>query len=208
MGAPLRSYTFPKEEHLCRKKLIDELFSGQGSSFGVYPLRFIWLPAAAPIPTPPQVLVSVSKRTFKRAVDRNYLKRLLREAYRLNKYRLLEAPGGHPVAVLGLLYTGKAKMPLAIIEKRRAGNRDRTEVLNLIGSVDGKQAIIVDDEIDTAGSITQAADVCLEAGATEVYASAIHAVLSGPAVQRLQDCAIREVVITNSIAVPREKRFP
>ena len=77
--------------------------------------------------------------------------------------------------------------PLAIIEKRRAGNQDRTEVLNLIGSVEGKQAIIVDDEIDTAGSITQAADVCLEAGATEVYASAIHPVLSGPAVQRLQD---------------------
>ena len=97
--------------------------------------------------------------------------------------------------------------PLAIIEKRRAGNRDRTEVLNLIGSVEGRQAIIVDDEIDTAGSITQAADVCLEAGATEVYASAIHAVLSGPAVQRLQECVIREVVITNSIAVPLEKRF-
>ncbi len=80
--------------------------------------------------------------------------------------------------------------PLAIIEKRRAGNRDRTEVLNLIGSVEGRQAIIVDDEIDTAGSITQAAEVCLEAGATEVYASAIHPVLSGPAVQRLQECAI------------------
>jgi ribose-phosphate pyrophosphokinase len=89
--------------------------------------------------------------------------------------------------------------PLAIIEKRRAGNQDRSEVLNLIGSVEGKQVVIVDDEIDTAGSITQAADVC---------ASAIHPVLSGPAVQRLQECAIREVVITNSIAVPQEKRFP
>ena len=98
--------------------------------------------------------------------------------------------------------------PLAIIEKRRAGNQDRTEVLNLIGSVEGRQAIIVDDEIDTAGSITQAAEVCLEAGATEVYASAIHPVLSGPAVQRLQECAIREVVVTNSIAVPEEKRIP
>jgi ribose-phosphate pyrophosphokinase len=98
--------------------------------------------------------------------------------------------------------------PLAIIEKRRAGNRDRTEVLNLIGSVEGKQAIIVDDEIDTAGSITQAAEVCLEAGATEVYASAIHPVLSGPAVQRLHECAITEVVVTNSIAVPEEKRIP
>ncbi|WP_375416399.1 ribonuclease P protein component [uncultured Hymenobacter sp.] len=113
-----RRHTFPKEEHLCRKKLIDELFSGRGSSFGVYPLRLIWLPAAAPGPGPPQVLISVSKRTFKRAVDRNYLKRLIREAYRLNKYRLLEAPGGHPVAVLGILYTGKEQAPLALVQKK------------------------------------------------------------------------------------------
>ena len=98
--------------------------------------------------------------------------------------------------------------PLAIIEKRRAGNLDRTEVLNLIGSVEGMQAIIVDDEIDTAGSITQAAQVCLDAGATEVYASAIHPVLSGPAVERLAASPFREVVVTNSIAVPEAKRFP
>ena len=77
--------------------------------------------------------------------------------------------------------------PLAIIEKRRTGQRrTASEVLNLIGSVEGQQAIIVDDEIDTAGSITQAAQVCLDAGATEVYASAIHPVLSGPAIERLQ----------------------
>ena len=98
--------------------------------------------------------------------------------------------------------------PLAIIEKRRAGNQDRTEVLNLIGSVHGKQAIIVDDEIDTAGSITQAAQVCWTAGATEVYASAIHPVLSGPATERLQASQIREVVVTNSITVPESKRIP
>jgi ribose-phosphate pyrophosphokinase len=97
--------------------------------------------------------------------------------------------------------------PLAIIEKRRAGNEDRTETLNLIGSVAGMQAIIVDDEIDTGGSITQAAQVCLDAGAREVYASAIHPVLSGPAVQRLNASSIKEVVVTNSIAVPEEKRI-
>ena len=97
--------------------------------------------------------------------------------------------------------------PLAIIEKRRAGNNDRSEVLNLIGSVAGMQAIIVDDEIDTAGSITQAAQVVLEAGATEVYASAIHPVFSGPAVERLEASPIREVVVSNSIGVPAEKRF-
>jgi ribose-phosphate pyrophosphokinase len=98
--------------------------------------------------------------------------------------------------------------PLAIIEKRRMGNADRTEVLNLIGSVEGHQAVLVDDEIDTAGSITQAAQVCLDSGATEVYASAIHPVLSGPAIERLQASPIKELVVTNSIHVPESKRVP
>ena len=113
-----RKYTFPKEEHLCRKKLIEELFSKQGSSFGVYPLRIVWIPAPAPITAPPQVLISVSKRTFKRAVDRNRLKRLIREAYRLNKYRLTEQPNGHSIALLGIIFTGKEKSPLTLVEKK------------------------------------------------------------------------------------------
>lgn len=98
--------------------------------------------------------------------------------------------------------------PLAIIEKRRMGNADRTEVLNLIGSVEGHQAVLVDDEIDTGGSITQAAQVCLDSGATEVYASAIHPVLSGPAIERLEASPIKELVVTNSIHVPEHKRSP
>ena len=120
-----RKYTFSKEEHLCRKKLIEQLFSKQGSSFGVYPLRLTWLPAPARHTGPPQVLVSVSKRTFKRAVDRNRLKRLLREAYRLNKYRLLEAENGHPVALLGILYTGKEKSELPLLEKKLISGLNR-----------------------------------------------------------------------------------
>ncbi|GAB2720752.1 ribonuclease P protein component [Hymenobacter frigidus] len=119
-SAPLaaRKYTFPKEEHLCRKKLIEELFGKQGSSFGVYPLRIVWIPASAPTTAPPQVLISVSKRTFKRAVDRNRLKRLIREAYRLNKYRLTEQPNGHSIALLGIIFTGKEKSPLTLVEKK------------------------------------------------------------------------------------------
>jgi ribose-phosphate pyrophosphokinase len=97
--------------------------------------------------------------------------------------------------------------PLAIIEKRRVGNEDRSEVLNLIGSVDGCSVVIVDDEIDTAGSITLAADVCLKNGASEVYATCVHPVFSGPAITRLEESPFREVVVTNSIAVPPEKQI-
>lgn len=97
--------------------------------------------------------------------------------------------------------------PLAIIEKRRIGNQDKSEVLNLIGSVDGCQVVIVDDEIDTAGSITQAAEVCLAHGAAEIYATCVHPVLSGPAIDRLQRSAIKEVVVTDTIALPIEKQI-
>jgi ribonuclease P protein component len=113
-----KKYAFPKEEHLCRKKLIEELFGKQSSSFGVYPLRIVWIKSEAPTTAPPQVLISVSKRTFKRAVDRNRIKRLIREAYRLNKYRLIEQPNGHSIALLGIIFTGKEKSPLTLVEKK------------------------------------------------------------------------------------------
>lgn len=95
--------------------------------------------------------------------------------------------------------------PLAIVEKRRAGNADRSEVLNVIGDVEGMTAILVDDEIDTAGSITQASRAVLDRGANEVYASCVHAVLSGPAIARLQESPIRELVTTDTIPIPAEK---
>ncbi|MDI3340058.1 MAG: ribose-phosphate pyrophosphokinase [Sphaerobacter sp.] len=96
---------------------------------------------------------------------------------------------------------------LAIIEKRRTSNDDKSEVLNLIGSVEGCQAVLVDDEIDTAGSITQAAQVCIEHGAVEVYAACTHPVLSGPAIERLARSPIRELVVSNTIPIPPEKRL-
>jgi ribose-phosphate pyrophosphokinase len=98
--------------------------------------------------------------------------------------------------------------PLAIVEKRRTGNADRTEVLNLIGEVEGKTAILLDDEIDTGGSIVQAVSVVVDHGAKEVYASCVHPVLSGNAVERLRDSPIRELITTDTIPIPPEKRLP
>ena len=120
-----RKFGFPKAEHLCSKKRIEQLFNRRNPSLGAYPLRLTWLPAPARTAAPPQVLITVPKRTFKRAVDRNRLKRLLREAYRLNKYRLLEAENGHPVALLGILYTGKEKSELGLIEKKLISGLNR-----------------------------------------------------------------------------------
>jgi ribose-phosphate pyrophosphokinase len=97
--------------------------------------------------------------------------------------------------------------PLAIVENRRTGNADRAEVLNLIGEVEGKTAILVDDEIDTAGSITQAANIVKEYGANDVYACCTHPVLSGPAIERLRDSPIRELVVTDTVPIPQEKRL-
>jgi ribose-phosphate pyrophosphokinase len=98
--------------------------------------------------------------------------------------------------------------PLAIVEKRRSGNSGGTEVLNLIGEVEGMNAILVDDEIDTAGSITQAANMVMEAGAKTICACCAHSVLSGPAIERLRNSPIRELVTTDTVPIPPEKRLP
>ena len=97
--------------------------------------------------------------------------------------------------------------PLAIVEKRRNGNADRTEVLNLIGDVEGKCALLVDDEIDTAGSITQAANVVMQNGAKEVYACCTHAILSGRAMERLAASGIQELVVTDTVPIPARKHL-
>lgn len=97
--------------------------------------------------------------------------------------------------------------PLAIVEKRRLGNEDKTAVLNLIGSVSGMQAILIDDEIDTAGSIMQAAETVQKAGATEIYAGCVHGVLSGSAIERIKNGCITELVITDTIPLPPNKQI-
>jgi ribose-phosphate pyrophosphokinase len=98
--------------------------------------------------------------------------------------------------------------PLAIIQKRRLGNDGRAEAMSIIGQVEGRNALIVDDEIDTAGSIIQALQLVRREGAQEVYASAVHGILSGPAIQRLREASFNEIVVTNTVPVPLEKRLP
>ena len=102
---------------------------------------------------------------------------------------------------------GGADVPLAIVDKRRQAH-NVAEVMNLIGDVDGKLAILVDDMIDTAGTLQGAAKVLKEKGAKEVYACATHAVFSPPAVERLSSGAFTEVIVTNSIPIAPENRFP
>jgi ribose-phosphate pyrophosphokinase len=96
--------------------------------------------------------------------------------------------------------------PIAIVDKRRP-KANVSEIMNIIGDIENKTAILVDDMIDTAGTITNAANALKELGAKEVYACATHPVLSGPALERIQDSAIKELVLLNTIPVPQEKRI-
>lgn len=98
------------------------------------------------------------------------------------------------------------KAPIAIIDKRRP-KANVAEVMNIIGKVDGKTCVIIDDMIDTAGTITLAANALKEAGAKQVYASCTHPVLSGPAMQRIQDSAIEHLVVTDSIYLSDERKI-
>ena len=98
------------------------------------------------------------------------------------------------------------KAPIAIIDKRRP-KANVAEVMNIIEKVDGKTCVIIDDMIDTAGTITLAANALKEAGAKQVYASCTHPVLSGPAMQRIQDSAIEHLVVTDSIYLSDERKI-
>lgn len=100
----------------------------------------------------------------------------------------------------------RLKAPLAIIDKRRP-RPNVAEVMNIIGNIEGKTAILVDDIIDTAGTLTLAANALIENGAKEVYAGCTHPLLSGPAVERIKHSQLKELVVTNSINLPEEKKI-
>ena len=96
-------------------------------------------------------------------------------------------------------------VPLAVIEKRRSLDGKGTETLNLIGDVRGKNVILVDDEIDTAGTLVKAIKFIREQGAAEITACATHAVLSEPAVERIRDSVLKELIVSDTIAITEDK---
>lgn len=96
--------------------------------------------------------------------------------------------------------------PIAIVDKRRP-EPNKSEIMNIIGDIKGKNCILVDDMIDTAGTITNAANALKDLGAKSVRACATHGVLSGPAKQRLEDSAIEELVMLNTVPIPQERRM-
>jgi ribose-phosphate pyrophosphokinase len=120
----------------------------------------------------------------------------------------------NPVVVTDLGFAKRARTfaellgaPMAIIEKRREANDDRAQVMNVIGEVRGKRAIIVDDEIDTGGTMVETAGALEREGVLEMYGCATHGVLSNPAIDRIRDSGLAEVVITDTIPLTPENRI-
>lgn len=124
-------------------------------------------------------------------------------------------PGMHNPAVLtvdlgfakkGRNFAAELDLPIAFVEKRRRGKKDRAEALTLIGDVKGRDVIIVDDEVDTAGSVVQAVTLAKEQGARDVYLTFVHPVLSPPAVERLAGLPLKQIITTDTIPLPPESR--
>lgn len=112
----------------------------------------------------------------------------------------------HGGATRARLLAERLKAPIAIIDKRRP-DANIVEIMNIVGDVNGRNVILIDDIIDTAGTLVQAADALTDAGAKEIYATCTHPVLSGPAIERLAESRIKGLVVTNSIPLPAEKQI-
>ena len=105
----------------------------------------------------------------------------------------------------GRNFAAKLNAPIAFVEKRRMGNRDSTEALTLIGSVEGRDVIVVDDEIDTGGSMSQAIQLVKKHHARKVYVICVHPVLSSNAAERLSELPIKELITTDTVPISAEK---
>ena len=129
--------------------------------------------------------------------------------------RLGQLPGGAVVVTADLGYAKKGRnfaqalnLPMAFIEKRRSGNDAKAQALTVIGDVAGKAVILVDDEVDTAGSMLGAVNILKQSGAGDVYLCFTHPILSPPAVERLRSLPLKEIITTNSVPIPEEKMLP
>lgn len=108
----------------------------------------------------------------------------------------------------GRNYAQKLGVPLAFVEKRRVDNAESPEALSLVGDVDGKNVLLVDDEVNTAGSVVNAVNVVRSYGAKDIYFAFTHAFFSGKAYERLRALDLREIVFTNTLPVPKDKLLP
>lgn len=103
-------------------------------------------------------------------------------------------------------FAERINVPLALIEKRRVAKDATTEAMRLVGEVEGRDVILIDDEVDTAGSVAQAVDLLMKNGARNVYLIFVHAVLSDPALDRLARLPLAGIVTTDTVPIPEEKR--
>ncbi len=105
-------------------------------------------------------------------------------------------------------YAIRLSLPLAILDKRRSDDSESPEIQNVIGEVEGKKALIFDDEVASGGSLIEVADALEARGVTEITACCVHGVLSGKAVERIQNSSIQKLVVTDTVYIPKEKMFP
>ena len=108
----------------------------------------------------------------------------------------------------GRNFAAKLGTGMAFIEKRRSGNDSTAHAMTVIGEVRGRDVIIVDDEVDTGGSVVQAAEIVQAHGAREIYLCFVHAVFSPPAIQKLSQAPFKEIITTNTIPLPAHKQLP
>ena len=104
-------------------------------------------------------------------------------------------------------YAEHFRCPIALVDKRRDGNDDRAIATSVIGEIKGKNALVFDDEVDTAGSIMETVEVIKKFGANKVYVGCTHGVLSGPAIERISNSEVEELVMTSTIPLPKEKQI-